>query len=106
MLAAADDKDRNREAAEGCDQGFMQRMAVARYGASEGQINQALRMGWKFNGEFEMTALPSRAYGDPADFCDERRKLSDLAAKQQERERQQKRRKIQRLTKQAMKGKR
>lgn len=52
-----------------------------------------------------MTALPSRAYGDPADFCDERRKLTELAAKQQERERQQKRRKIQRLTKQAMKGK-
>lgn len=52
-----------------------------------------------------MTALPSRFYGDPSNCCDEWRKLTELAAKQQERIRQQKRRKIQRLTRQAMKGK-
>lgn len=53
-----------------------------------------------------MTALPSRFYGDPANVCDERRKLTDLAEKNQDRTRLRKRRRIQMLVKQVMKGKR
>lgn len=49
-----------------------------------------------------MTALPSRFYGNPADVCDERRKLSDIAEKIKERKLLRKRRRIQKLTKQAI----
>ena len=48
--------------------------------------------------------FPSRFYGDPAEVCDERRKLTELAARRDEITRRQKRRKIQRLTRIAMKG--
>lgn len=47
MLAAVDDKNRNRKAAKGCDQGFMQKLEVARHGADKGQVIQALRLGCK-----------------------------------------------------------
>lgn len=53
-----------------------------------------------------MTALPSRFYGDPADCCDERRRLTELEKKQAERDRIKKSRRHQRQVQQAKQGRR
>jgi len=50
------------------------------------------------------TAMPSRFYGDPANCCDERRKLTELAKKLAECDRKHKSRRIQMLVKQAKRG--
>lgn len=49
--------------------------------------------------------FPSRFYGDPADCCDERRKLAEQSKERQKRLREQKSRRIKMLVKRVMKGK-
>jgi tRNA threonylcarbamoyladenosine modification (KEOPS) complex Cgi121 subunit len=56
VLAAADDKDRHGEGGRiGCAEAFMQQVEIAVHGAGKRQIDQALCLGCKFNGEFEMS---------------------------------------------------
>lgn len=50
-------------------------------------------------------ALPSRFYGDPADCVDERRRITEAAKQQAERDRIHKGRRIRVLVKQAKEGK-